>query len=160
MNDHSEMFEGGCTCRHVRYRMTSRPLFIHCCHCHRCQIETGSAFAINALIEADRVELISGQVEKVTVPTDSGKGQDICSCPKCGIAVWSNFGGAGNAVHFLKVGTLDQAVHFAPDVHIFTDSMQPWVELPQDTPQFSKFYSYADLWPVENYQRLLATRRK
>ena len=32
--------DGGCTCRAVRYRMTSKPLFVHCCHCRWCQRES------------------------------------------------------------------------------------------------------------------------
>jgi len=56
----AESFEGKCTCGDVRYRMTRRPMFVHCCHCTWCQRETGTAFALNALIETDRVELIAG----------------------------------------------------------------------------------------------------
>jgi hypothetical protein len=50
MSADATAFDGGCTCRFVRYRMTSRPLFVHCCHCRWCQRETGTAFALNALI--------------------------------------------------------------------------------------------------------------
>jgi len=60
-----ELYDGGCTCRYVRYRMTSRPLFVHCCHCSWCQRETGSAFVLNALIEAERVEFLSGQPDVI-----------------------------------------------------------------------------------------------
>ena len=41
-------------CGEVRYRLKSDPLFTHCCHCLNCQRQTGSAFVINVLIEADR----------------------------------------------------------------------------------------------------------
>ena len=83
----NDTFEGGCTCRHVRYRINARPLFVHCCHCTWCQRETGSAFALNAMIEADRVELTSGEVEPVDTPSASGKGQKIWRCPECKVAV-------------------------------------------------------------------------
>jgi hypothetical protein len=99
--------EGGCTCRAVRYRMTSRSLFVHCCHCRWCQRETGASFALNAMIEADRVLLLAGAPECVDTPSNSGKGQKIWRCPTCRIAVWSNYAGAGTAVHFVRVGTLD-----------------------------------------------------
>ena len=101
-------YDGGCACRHVRYRMTTRPLFVHCCHCCWCQRETGSAFALNAMIESDRVELTHGEVEVVDTPSNSGKGQKIARCPKCRVAVWSNYGGGGDAVRFVRVGTLDE----------------------------------------------------
>ena len=73
-------FEGGCTCRAIRYRMTERPLFVHCCHGRWCQRESGAAFALNALIESDRVELLSGTPETILTPSASGKGQRIGYC--------------------------------------------------------------------------------
>src|SRR5580658_970618 len=76
-SDPSVFYEGGCTCRAVRYRMTSRPMFVHCCHCRWCQRETGASFALNAMIEADRVELLQGEIEAIVTPTLSGKGQKI-----------------------------------------------------------------------------------
>src|SRR6187551_817352 len=109
MGSESTDLEGGCTCRSVRYRLASAPLFVHCCHCRWCQRESGSAFALNAMIEADRVALLAGEPEAVDTPSASGKGQKIWRCPRCRVAVWSNYAGAGAAVRFVRVGTLDEA---------------------------------------------------
>ena len=152
----SEVFqpaEGGCDCRGVRYRMTAKPLFVHCCHCTWCQRETGAAFALNAMIEADRVELMAGPVDVVNTPSQSGKGQKISRCPVCRIAVWSNYAGAGDAVRFLRVGTLDEPDRFPPDIHIFTASKQPWVVLPPATPAVPEFYDRNKFWPPESLER-------
>ena len=145
--------EGGCTCRHVRYRMTTAPFVVHCCHCRRCQRETGSAFAINALIEADRVELLGGEVEMVPTPSHSGKGQRIARCPHCRVAVWSHYPGGGDAVRFVRVGTLDNPDLLPPDVHIFTSTRQPWVLLPEGTPAVAEFYRGEDVLPPESLAR-------
>ena len=145
--------EGGCTCRAVRFRMTSKPLFVHCCHCTWCQRETGSAFALNAMIEADRVVLLSGDVEAVHTPSNSGKGQKITRCAQCRIAVWSNYAGAGEAIRFVRVGTLDQAFRLAPDIHIFTSTKQPWVILPKDAPAVAEYYDRKAYWPAESIKR-------
>lgn len=153
-------YEGGCTCRHVRYRMTSKPMFVHCCHCTWCQRETGTAFALNAMIEADRVELLGGEVEAVDTPSNSGKGQKISRCPKCRIAVWSNYAGAGDAVRFVRVGTLDEPARVPPDIHIFTSSKQPWVILPPDAPAAAEYYDLKKMWPPESLERRDALRRK
>ena len=153
-------YEGGCTCRHVRYRMTSKPMFVHCCHCTWCQRETGTAFALNAMIEADRVELLGGEVEAVDTPSNSGKGQTISRCPKCRIAVWSNYAGAGDAVRFVRVGTLDEPARVPPDIHIFTSSKQPWVILPPDAPAVAEYYDLKKMWPPESLERRDALRRK
>lgn len=149
----TETFDGGCTCRAVRYRMTSRPLFVHCCHCRWCQRETGAAFALNAMIEADRVVLLQGAPELVNTPTLSGKGQKIWRCPTCRVALWSNYAGAGDKVRFVRVGTLDEPDRLPPDIHIFTSSKQPWVVLPQGTPAVPEYYDREQYWPAASLAR-------
>jgi hypothetical protein len=155
----TESFDGGCTCREVRYRMTSRPLFVHCCHCRWCQRETGASFALNAMIEADRVVLLGGEPECVDTPSNSGKGQRIWRCPKCRIAVWSNYAGAGDAVRFVRVGTLDDPDAMPPDIHIFTASKQPWVVIPPGMAAVEEYYKSADHWPAESLERRKALKR-
>jgi hypothetical protein len=147
---------GGCTCRSVRYHLTSAPLFVHCCHCRWCQRETGSAFALNALIEADRVHLLAGAVEVVDTPSNSGKGQKIARCPTCHVAVWSNYAGAGDAMRFVRVGTLDEPDRCPPDIHIFTASKQPWVLLPPGTPAVAEYYKASEVWPPASLERRAA----
>ena len=160
MASDTETFEGGCTCRHVRYRMTSRPMFVHCCHCRWCQRETGTAFALNAMIEADRVELLSGEVELVDTPSASGKGQRIWRCPTCRVAVWSNYAGAGDGVRFIRVGTLDEPDRLPPDIHIFTMSKLPWVILHEGVPAVREYYKPREMWPKASQDRFAAVRAK
>ena len=145
--------EGGCTCRAVRYRMTTAPLFVHCCHCRWCQRETGASFALNAMIEADRVTVLKGEPEVVPTPSNSGKGQKIIRCPSCRIALWSNYAGAGDAIRFVRVGTLDDPDRMPPDIHIFTASKQPWVILPPGTPAVAEYYDRDRYWPAESLER-------
>ena len=146
-------YEGGCACREVRYRVTSRPMFVHCCHCTWCQRETGSSFALNALWEAGRVEVTHGTPELVDTPSNSGKGQVIARCPKCRIALWSNYGGIGDIVRFIRVGTLDEAWRFPPDLHIFTSTKQPWVVIPPGMRAVPEYYKSAETWPKESLER-------
>jgi len=136
--------------------MVSRPLFVHCCHCRWCQRETGASFALNAMIEADRVELLSGAPEIVVTPSNSGKGQKIARCPTCHIAVWSNYAGAGDKFRFVRVGTLDEPDRLPPDVHIFTASKQPWIVLPDSAPAYEIFYKRDEIWPAESLARRAA----
>jgi hypothetical protein len=122
--------QGGCTCRALRYERTGTPITVHCCHCRWCQRQSGSAFAINAVYETARVATLSGAPEIVLTASPSGKGQKIARCPSCRIAVWSNYAGFGDAFRFVRVGSLDEPDRLAPDLHIFTASKQPWVQLP------------------------------
>ena len=149
--------EGGCACGGVRYRMT-QPLFVHCCHCTWCQRETGSAFVLNAMIEADRVQLLLGLPKAVMTPSASGRGQTIHRCPECHVALWSCYSGAGPKLLFVRVGTLDDSGRIEPDVHIYTSSKLPWVVLPPETPRFEAYYKLKETWPAESQERLRALK--
>lgn len=146
-------FEGGCTCGAVRYLMTAKPMFVHCCHCTWCQRETGSAFVLNAIVEAERVSVLNGKPKIVDTPTASGKGQKIFRCPQCEVALWSNYAGAGDTINFLRVGTLDEPGLIPPDIHIYTMSKQPWVVLPHDVPAVNGYYKLTDYWPEASIDR-------
>jgi len=144
---------GGCTCGAIRYQLDTRPLFVHCCHCTWCQRETGSAFALNAMIEANRVTLLHGEPVCVHTPSNSGRGQKIWRCGACQIALWSNYAGAGDAVHFVRVGTLDDPNYLPPDIHIFTASKQDWVVIPEGSPAVGEYYDRNAYWPEESLRR-------
>ncbi|HEX2011052.1 MAG TPA: GFA family protein [Roseateles sp.] len=148
--------EGGCDCRAVRYRLDSAPLFVHCCHCRWCQRESGASFALNAMIESDRLTLLAGAPELVDTPSASGLGQLIARCPVCRIALWSHYAGAGRAVSFVRVGTLDDPDRLPPDIHIFTASKQPWVLLPPGQPAVPEYYDRKQYWPAESLARRAA----
>ncbi len=148
----ADTHDGGCSCGCVRFRLKSAPMFVHCCHCLDCQRQTGSAFAVNALTETDRIEILTGTPEPVSMPTDSGRPHDIYRCPECKVAVWSDYG-RRPYLRFVRVGTLDEPAAIAPDVHIYTRSKQPWVALPADVPAFAEFYDMKTLWPAEAQER-------
>jgi hypothetical protein len=136
--------------------MESAPLFVHCCHCRWCQRETGASFALNAMIETDRVTLLGGQPDVVPTPSQSGLGQNVSRCPLCRVAVWSQYGGAGPIVSFVRVGTLDAPDHLPPDIHIFTNSKQPWVLIPPGVPRVPEYYDREQYWPKASLARRLA----
>jgi len=144
--------EGGCACGSVRYRLTDEPLFVHCCHCLNCQRQTCSAFVINVLIETDRIEVVSGEPRIVDVPRDDGSAQQIYRCPDCQVAVYSQY--TWPQLRFVRAGTLDDPSSVSPDVHIFTRSKLPWVELPPDVPAFEIYYDRETLWPDASNKRI------
>ena len=144
--------EGGCACGAVRYKLTDAPMFVHCCHCRDCQRQTGSAFVLNAIIETDRIALLSGDPEPAPLPTDSGRPHDIYRCPSCRAALWSDYG-RRPALRFVRVGTLDRPEAVPPDVHIFTRSKLPWIALPPETPAFAVYYDMQALWPAASLAR-------
>ena len=157
MRNEFEPCEGGCTCGHVRYQLVSEPMIVHGCHCRWCQRQNGSSFAVNALIEADRVEIITGDLIEIVVASPSGAGQKFARCPRCRIALWSYYlgmhGGIGEFVRFVRVGTLDEPDQFPPDIHIFTSTKQPWVILPSDTPAVHNYYNTEEEWSPASLKR-------
>ncbi len=148
--------EGGCDCGFIRYRLDTAPIFVHCCHCRWCQRETGASFALNAMMESDRVSNLAGAPELIDTPSASGAGQQIARCPQCRIAVWSHYAGAGPVTKLVRVGTLDDPDLLPPDVHIFTASKQPWIVLPDGVPAFAEFYDREQVWPEASLRRRLA----
>ena len=144
--------EGGCSCGEVRYRLTSDPLFVHCCHCLNCQQQTGSAFVINLLIETDRVELLGAEPVPVDVPRDDGSTQRIFRCPTCQVAVFSQYGRP--EFRFVRAGTLDDPSGVEPDIHIYTRSKVGWVTIPDSVPAFEEYYKTRELWPAASLERL------
>jgi hypothetical protein len=150
----ASVHKGRCACGDVRYRLTAHPLFVHACHCRECQRLSGGAFALNALIENECVELVQGRPEPVPVIGASGNPQTIFRCGACRIALWSHYPGAGPAICFVRVGTLEQPQVLPPDLHIFTESRLPWLELPPGAPSVPAFYSIQERWPPESLRRL------
>ncbi|HZV92991.1 MAG TPA: GFA family protein [Caldimonas sp.] len=145
--------EGRCTCGEVRFRLESAPLVVHCCHCRWCQRETGASFALNAMIESDRVTNLGAPPELVDTPSQSGRGQAIARCRRCRVAVWSHYAGSGPVTKFVRVGTLDRPGLLSPDVHIFTASKQPWVTLSPEVPTFAEYYDLETVWSAESLAR-------
>ena len=153
---------GSCSCGAVKYRLTSAPMFVHCCHCLLCQKQTGGAFAINALIEADRVKITSGKkmLEAVSMPTLGEAPHDIYRCRDCKVALWSDYG-RRKILLFVRVATLDDPHAIQPDVHIFTRSKVPWVKLPTGARAFKIYYDSKKEWPkasLERREKLFAPR--
>jgi hypothetical protein len=155
----ADMWNGQCFCGRVSYRMHGPPMFIHCCHCRDCQRQAGSAFAINGLIEANRIELLGEKPAPVRMATDSGYPHDIYRCTECGSALWSDYGGR-TWLRFLRLATLDRPDDFVPDVHIYTRSKLPWVLLPQGVRAFEEYYDVKQEWPAASAARYRMAKEK
>ncbi|MCA0433112.1 MAG: GFA family protein [Proteobacteria bacterium] len=143
---------GGCACGAVRYRLAREPMFTHCCHCTQCQQLSGSAFAINIIIENDSIEVLSGDIITTDGPSESGRPHIIHRCASCQTAVWSDYGGRPN-YRFVRVGTLDRPHAIKPDAHIFVRSKVPWVIIPPDQKAFDIFYVLEEEWPADKLER-------
>ncbi|KAH7394060.1 Mss4-like protein [Phaeosphaeria sp. MPI-PUGE-AT-0046c] len=167
---------GGCPCTFVRYTLSSAPLIVHACHCTHCQRETGSAFALNAFYEPDRVipSLSTGasgpdaesQLLRVPVPSLKGgsEGQIMTRCPKCFTVLWSVYAPV-RALRIVRVGTVDgvrgeQGKYvpcggLRPDAHLFageSGNRHAWVGLEGER-VFETMGTKEEYWGEESLER-------
>ena len=146
------VYEGGCSCRRLRYRLLTESLIVHACHCRQCQRVTGSAFVMNALIEKHNLELLCGEVSKILFPDTY---HTAFFCRECATYVWSEYkSGRFDDCWFVRVGTLDKPDRSPPDVHIFTQSKQPWIVIPDNVPRYDRFYRIKDVWQTSSIERM------
>ncbi len=145
--------KASCSCGEITFELTDRPIFVQCCHCRMCQRQSGTAFALNALIEADKVLHHTGTPEVIEMPSANPHGQQVSRCPTCKVAVWSVYPGAGPKFRFVRVGALEDPDQCPPQVHIFTQSKQPWVQLGSDIPAFEHYYDREQVWPASALER-------
>ncbi|MGI8526475.1 MAG: GFA family protein [Pseudolabrys sp.] len=132
----NEAYDGGCECGQVRYRLSSAPIAVNCCHCRDCQRITGSAFAINAMIETERVELTKGEPAKSSLNRAGAGDTSAWRCGHCGTLLYADHPLMGDGLRFVRAGTLDQAERLTPDAHFFVRSKHPWVVVPAGVPAF------------------------
>ena len=104
------------------------------------------------MIEAARVEIVSGAPQPVEVPRDGASTQRMFRCPNCQVAVFSEYGRP--EVRYVRAGTLDRTSEVTPDVHIFTKSKVNWITIPDSAPAFEVYYDRKELWPAESLERL------
>jgi hypothetical protein len=148
--------EGGCGCGAVRYRLNDEPYIVHNCHCGLCQRQTGTGSAVNAFIETDRLELLSGELREVDFATGSGGTQTVVRCARCGTPLWSHYPRLGRKVAAVRVGTLDDPSRAPPDVAIFVADKPAWAPVPEGIPTFDQFYNPAEFWSPEVMARVRA----
>lgn len=147
-------WEGGCACRSIRYRLEKSPLVVHCCHCTWCQKETGSAFALIAMIETNLLTLLSSERPRIlATQSGSGRGQAAAHCPNCVSVLWSTFAIDRDLFTWIRVGTLDDPSKAPPSVHIYTRSKLPWVVLDASVPVREVYYDREEVWSKSSLER-------
>jgi hypothetical protein len=146
--------KGGCSCAALRYELTASPLIVHACHCQDCQRVTGSAFVVNIWIEKKFVKTNGAIPKSFTLKGGSGKNHEVFFRDMCGTYVWSRYHRAPGDALFVRAGTLDKPQAVTPDIHIFTRSKLPWLELPRGVPAFKSMYKIEEVWSAESKKRL------
>ena len=127
---------GGCQCGAVRYEIGAPPLVVYTCHCTECQTQSGSAFAMAAVIPAANFRITTGEPAMFSRRTSGTRTMECWFCPACGTRLFNMPGGAAYPNHNLKPGTLDDSSWLRPTIHFWTRSAQPWVAIPEDAVRY------------------------
>lgn len=156
---------GHCVCKTVTYALTAPPMITHCCHCTYCQLETGSAFALNTVVESYNFTITSSLpplfANRPSPSAPDGSQHLVAYCPNraCNTDIFSYYG-ANKATVYVKAGTLDHESRrrVRPDVHIFASSKVDWIDLrgevDKGVPVYEEFYDREDVWANESLVRL------
>lgn len=134
--------------------MREQPFFVNCCHCRQCQKVTGTAFALNGMIEAEFLEITHGEER---LETRAGESR----CSECTTLLWSEHRRFGHGIKFVRIGTLDQNERITPDAHFFVRTKHAWIVIPPGVRQFAALPGENDppLMSKAAQARLEAARR-
>jgi len=127
---------------------------VHACHCRDCQRLTGGPFVINIWIERSFVAPGPVAPKSFSLSGGSSKRHDVFFCENCGTTLWSRYHIAPGDTLFVRAGTLDNPEAVTPDVHIFTRSKLPWLQLPEGISVFESIYKIDEVWSPESRERL------
>jgi len=124
---------GTCQCRNVHYVVKQPPVITVVCYCTDCQKTSAGALSITMMLDREDFELLNGELAFYDRKADSGNTARCFFCPTCSNRIYHE-NPENNQVIRLKPGTLDDTSIIKPEMHVWTRSAQPWVELPSHVP--------------------------
>lgn len=120
---------GGCLCGDVTYEIEGDALATVVCHCEHCQRQSGGAFSTNLVVRSDQLK-VTGQLKTYE---DRGRTGDAVYvlrnfCGGCGSPIASELMEPADILA-VKVGTLDDRSDIEPQLQVWCDDKQPWIDL-------------------------------
>jgi hypothetical protein len=129
-------FKGGCICGAIRYEGDAEPLMSALCHCRQCQRSSGGAYNPLIVVPKDTIRLTGAPRYREYV-ADSGNTASDGFCADCGAHILGKTSGMPDMMG-IRVASLDDPGSFKPQMHIYTESAQPWDNLDPALPKFGK----------------------
>lgn len=129
------MYYGSCLCGAVHYEISGEIGDGFYCHCKRCRKASGSAFASNAIINADDFKVIKGQ-QFFKKYSNAETGLDRFFCQNCGSPLLSKRPASG--ITAIRLGSIDSSLLKGPKAHIFVGSKAEWNEIADNLPCFDE----------------------
>ena len=130
------MYQGGCLCGAVRYRIEGELEPIQICHCGQCRKAQGTPFVTNIPVQEAQFSLLSGAGQLKAFVSSPGKQRVFCS--DCGSPLYSRTSKLPGVLR-IRAGSLDGELATRPAFHAFCASRANWWELHDDLPQYPGF---------------------
>lgn len=120
---------GGCLCGAVRYRAEGEPAAVALCHCDDCQRQSGAAFSVNVLVAGSDLTIDGEDAMRSfqTIGEETQAERQRKFCATCGSPILTELAEMGGMVA-IKAGTLDDRSWLEPEMAVWCESKQPWVE--------------------------------
>ena len=114
---------GGCQCGAVRYEISGPPVVVYACHCTECQRQSGSAFAMAAVIPQEHFRITKGSPKMFARKTGPAKTMECWFCPDCGTRLYHMPGGAAYRQSQHQAGHAGRSILAGAD-HSFLDAQR------------------------------------
>lgn len=120
---------GHCLCGDITYEIEGDLMAVAVCHCDHCQRQSGGSFSTNAIVSPDQLT-ITGDISTFEDKGREGKEVSVLRrfCGSCASPIVSVLVGRPEIVA-VKVGTLDDRSDIQPNVQVWCDEKQPWIDL-------------------------------
>ncbi len=115
--------KGSCLCGAIVYEIDRIDTPISHCHCRTCQKAHAAPFATTAGVLRVHFRWLKGEEKLTLFESSPGKLRRFCSV--CGSHLVAERVGQPNLI--VRLATLDENPHVAPQMHIWTSHDQPWL---------------------------------
>ena len=127
------MYQGGCLCGAVRYRIEGELAPIQICHCSQCRKAQGTPFVTNIPVPEARFSLLSGAEQLKAFESSPGKQRVFCG--NCGSPVYSRTDKLPGVLR-IRAGLLEGELATRPANHAYVASKANWWDIDDALPQF------------------------
>jgi hypothetical protein len=118
---------GGCHCGALTYEAEIDPTKVGICHCHSCQVLSGTSFRTGVHVPIDKFQLHGGPPRTYTKTGGSGQPRAMAFCETCGTQLYGTGGGDSANVISLRIGTCHQRAELKPRREIFRAEAVKWL---------------------------------
>lgn len=128
------LFEGGCQCGSVRYRISGSPVMAALCHCSMCRRANAAPAVAWAMYQQSQVSF----PESPPTVYESSPGSQRGFCTRCGTQISFTADYIPGLID-ITIGSLDEPGLVAPTFHYWESRRLPWLHVADELPRYPEF---------------------